>query len=538
MTQVPDTAQVRGWTRRQVQEARQHVQEARQHVQVARQRRGAAARGSSTSAVRELLRRRDFRLMLIGQTVSALGDWMGTIALMMLVLRLSGSTTAVGGVLVLQLLPSAVAAPMIARLVSRVDRRQVMLACDAIRAVLAVLLPLISVIGWVYAWAFMLQVVGLAFLPARDAATPVLAGVSADDRSQDKEARLSAANALILATNYGAIPFGAGAFALIVTVANAIGLSTTWQFLAAFWIDALTYLASYAAIRGIGDLGHRLHQPAFDVSEPATRAEPRTPVPRTAAAANGKRGDGKRGDGKRADAKRERRESLRLREVFRYPVARTVVQATMVAVLGLGALFSLGAVFVDKTVGAGPVGFGALVAMFGVGAVAGLVAGRLLSGRARAAQLRVAVTLQGAMIISMTIVAILPLTLVGAAVFGAAVASALINAMGLLQDSLTGGARDLALSAFHLTLRGGLALSALLAGAAADLVGVLRIPGYGELRPEQTVLLAAGTVVVLSVFALRPRAGEASTVGEAGRAAATGSSGQGTDRAQPHRSTA
>jgi predicted MFS family arabinose efflux permease len=517
MTQVQDTAQVRSWTRRHVQEARQHVQEARQQVQVARQRRADVARGPRTSPVRELLRRRDFRLMLIGQTVSALGDWMGTIALMMLVLRLSGSTTAVGGVLVLQLLPSAVAAPMISRLVSRVDRRQVMLACDAIRAVLAVLLPLISVIGWVYAWAFMLQVMGLAFLPARDAATPILAGASADDRSQDKEARLSAANALILATNYGAIPFGAGAFALIVTVANAIGLSTTWQFLAAFWIDALTYLVSYAAIRGISDLGHRLRRPAFDVSDPAAaRAAPRVAA----------------GDGKRSVAKRERRESLRLREVFRYPVARTVVQATLVAVLGLGALFSLGAVFVEKTVGAGPVGFGALVAMFGVGAVAGLAAGRLLSGRARAAQLRVAVALQGATIISMTIVAILPVTLVGAAVFGAAVASALINAMGLLQDSLTGGARDLALSAFHITLRGGLALSALLAGAAADLVGVLRIPGYGELRPEQTVLLAAGIVVVLSVFALRPRAGEA------GKAVEAGSSSPVTDRAEPRRSTA
>jgi hypothetical protein len=111
----------------------------------------------------------------------------------------------------------------------------------------------------------------------------------------------------------------------------------------------------------------------------------------------------------------------------------------------------------------------------------------------------------------MTLVAILPLTLVGAAVFGAAVASALVNAMGLLQDSLTGAERDLALSAFHLVLRGGLALSALLAGAAADLVGDLPIPGFGLLRPEQIVLLGAGTIVVLSGFALRPGTGSAAS---------------------------
>jgi MFS family permease len=472
---VSDTAQARGQTRRLGR------------VPLPRRAAGAG-RGPRVSPVRNLLRRRDFRRMLIGQTISALGDWMGTIALMMLVLRLSGSTTAVGGVLVLQLLPSAVAAPLVARLISRVDRRQVMLACDAIRAAVAVLLPLVSMIGWVYVWAFVLQVMGLAFLPARDAATPVLAGVAAGDHGQDKEARLSAANALILATNYGAIPFGAGAFALIVTAGNAIGLSTTWQFLVAFWIDALTYLASYAAIRGIGDFGHRVLRPPAETGEPAAAAHPAG----VAQPAGGPRKAGQ--------------EPLRLREVFKYPVARTVVQATLVAVLGLGALFSLGAVFVEKSVGAGPVGFGALVAMFGVGAATGLGASRLLSGRARAAQLRVAVALQGVMIVSMTIVAILPLTLVGAAVFGAAVTAALINAIGLLQDSLTGAERDLALSAFHLTLRGGLALSALLAGAAADLVGRLRIPWAGDLRPEQIVLLAAGIIVVLSGFALRPGA--------------------------------
>lgn len=490
VTSVSDTAQAGSRTWRPG-----HVLWPRR-ADAARAPRAPRAPAPQGSPVKELLARPDFRRMLIGQTISALGDWMGTIALMMLVLRISGSTTAVGGVLVLQLLPSAVAAPMVARLISRVDRRQVMLACDAIRAAVVLLLPLVWMIGWVYAWAFVLQVVALAFLPARDAATPVLAGVSAGDQGQDKEARLSAANALILATNYGAIPFGAGAFALIVTAGDAIGLPATWQFVLAFWIDALTYLASYAAIRGIGDLGHRLFRQPETVSADRPDADVGRDAARDVARSNGAAAPGKQAP-------------LRLREVFKYPVARVVVQATMVAALGLGALFSLGAVFVDQTVGAGPVGFGALVAMFGVGAATGLAASRLLSGRARAVQLRVAVALQGATIVSMTIVAILPLTLVGAAVFGAAVTSALMNAIGLLQDSLTGAERDLALSAFHLVLRGGLALSALLAGAAADLVRDLPIPGFGVLRPEQIVLLGAGGIVVLSGFALRPVTGSA-----------------------------
>ena len=47
-------------------------------------------------------RRRPLRDLLVGQAVSSLGDWMGTVALMALVLEITGSATAVGGVLVLR----------------------------------------------------------------------------------------------------------------------------------------------------------------------------------------------------------------------------------------------------------------------------------------------------------------------------------------------------------------------------------------------------------------------------------------------------
>ncbi|HEY2999638.1 MAG TPA: hypothetical protein VGJ43_13735, partial [Acidimicrobiales bacterium] len=47
--------------------------------------------------------RRPLNDLLVGQAVSALGDWMGTVALMALVLQLTDSATAVGGVLVLRL---------------------------------------------------------------------------------------------------------------------------------------------------------------------------------------------------------------------------------------------------------------------------------------------------------------------------------------------------------------------------------------------------------------------------------------------------
>ena len=89
-----------------------------------------------------LLRHDGFRRLAAGQLVSGIGDWMVTLALMVLVLDVSGSSTAVGGVLVLRLLPTLVAGPLVARLVRRWDRRSTMLAMDAVRVVIVLAIPL------------------------------------------------------------------------------------------------------------------------------------------------------------------------------------------------------------------------------------------------------------------------------------------------------------------------------------------------------------------------------------------------------------
>jgi hypothetical protein len=65
---------------------------------------------------------------------------------------------------------------------------------------------------------------GLAFLPARAAATPVLVGLGPGPHTDAEESRLSAANGLMLAAYYGSIPIGAGGYALIVTIGDAVGL--------------------------------------------------------------------------------------------------------------------------------------------------------------------------------------------------------------------------------------------------------------------------------------------------------------------------
>jgi len=187
-------------------------------------------------SARTLFRRGGFRTLLLGQGVSALGDWMGTFAFMALTLKLTDSPAAVGGILTLRLLPAAIGGPLAAKAVQRWDRRSTMMAMDVLRAALIALVPLVGELWWVYLWAFFVEVASIVFLPARDASIPDLV----------KEDDLPLANGLVLASSYGTIPIGAGLFAgaaalpLVDLVGRPLSL--------VFWLDSATYLMSMACI--------------------------------------------------------------------------------------------------------------------------------------------------------------------------------------------------------------------------------------------------------------------------------------------------
>jgi predicted MFS family arabinose efflux permease len=389
--------------------------------------------------------RSGFRDLLLGQTVSALGDWMATIALMVLVLRLSGSSTAVAGVLVLRLVPAVVGGSAAARALRRWDRRRTMLTMDLARAGLVLLVPLVHALWWVYVWAFLLEVLGLVFLPARDAAVPDL--VDRDD--------LATANGAVLASSFGTIPFGAGAFAAVAALSPATG---RFPFVAVFVLDAVTYLVSFGFIR-------RLRLPPRTSGPVTAPSEPDAPLPG-------------------------------LRAAFRIPLVRAVMPATVVIALGLGTLFSIGIVFVRDAIGAADAEFGVLVVLFGVGAGGGLAVLRWIHDLPVLAKVRWATAAQGMTIAVMSISPSIGPVFLGAFAFGAATAVALATGMSALQDRLEGTERDLAFAAFHTTIRAGLAFSAVAAGAAADVFDRVDFPGFGHLSSARVVLLCAGLVVV------------------------------------------
>lgn len=405
-----------------------------------------------------LLRRGGFRTLLIGQGVSSLGDWMGTVAFMALVLEQSGSSTAVGGILALRLLPAAIGGPLAARAASRWDRRRTMVSMDLLRAGMIAAVPLVNALWWIYIWAFTIEVGSLVFLPARDASIPDLV----------PEDELPLANGLVLGSSYGTIPLGAAAFA---AVAALPGRDLFGHELAlVFWIDGATFLVSAMMINRLTMLAHgigRTSDAAVDVDEQAT---------------------------------------VRFRDAFKIPLIRAVMPATVAVAVGLGALFSLGIVFVQDVLHASDAEFGVLIALFGVGAAAGL---GLLQVRRnldtlRATQLGVAAL--GIIVAGFSLAPALGFAFLGAAAFGAAAAWTLASGMGALQSTLDGQERILAFAVFHTVIRSGLALAAIGAGVAGEIVGRVHWPVVGTLEPSRLVLLCSGILVFLSASRVRIRA--------------------------------
>jgi predicted MFS family arabinose efflux permease len=396
-----------------------------------------------------------FRTLLVGQGVSALGDWMGTFAFMALVYRQSESPTAVGGILALRLVPAAIGGPLVARAASRWDRRYTMVAMDVVRAGMVAVVPLVRGLWWVYLWAFLIEVGSLVFLPARDASIPELVD---DDE-------LELANGLVLGSSYGTIPLGAGVFAAVAALPGSDLLGRPLALV--FWLDAASFLVSALMINRLTMLAQgvaRSTDTNVDVSQQA---------------------------------------EVRFRDAFRLPLVRAVLPATVAVALGLGALFSLGIDFVRKVLGASDAEFGVLVALFGVGAALGLLLMQRLHrvDRLRATQLGVAAL--GAIVVLFSLAPATALAFAGAVCFGAAAAWTLASGMGVLQTALDGQDRILAFAVFHIVIRSGLAAAAIGAGAAGELLGSVRWPVVGTLEPSRVVLLSSGTLVFLSASRVR-----------------------------------
>ncbi len=320
----------------------------------------AGRRTDSTAAGNPLINR-NFALLWSGQAISILGDFVFTTTLVLWVAVIIGrgyawAPLAVSGVLVASALPQLVLGPLAGVLVDRWDTRRTMIAADAARAALILLLLAVTwglsggrgargwLLGAVYAVVFLVNACDQFFRPAMF----TLIGDVVDEPCQAR------------AIGLGEVSVGLGTIVgppLAAPVLLAFGVR--WALLA----NALSFVISCATVLVI--------QAPARVSRPASA---------------------------RRTVRDEFLDGLRL--VRRTPLLVTLVVASVVAMLGAGALNALAVFFVTRNLHAPAALYGILGAAQGVGAVVGAILAGVYAERLGLARVfATALVLLGALIL-------------------------------------------------------------------------------------------------------------------------------------------
>jgi dTMP kinase len=232
---------------------------------------------SSVAAIRGVLGVTAFRRLWYSTALSSLGDWLGLLATTALATNLahgySAKNYALGGVLVVRLLPAVVLGPLAGAFADRFDRRLTMIISDAVRFVLFLTIPIsLYVVSdhtsliWLYVASFLIECVSLFWMPAKDASVPNLV----------RRDQIEPANQLSLITTYGLTPvLGAGLFSLLALVTNVLarhmGVFANSSVTLALYFNAATFLAGALFVYFIKEIsGHRAFVPKGE--QPSLRA--------------------------------------------------------------------------------------------------------------------------------------------------------------------------------------------------------------------------------------------------------------------------
>jgi MFS family permease len=177
---------------------------------------------------------RDFKVVAVGQGISAVGDAVSLTALPLLVLALTGSGLQMGVVGVMTRLPDLIFGLPAGAYADRWDRRKMMLAADAGRCILTALIPLsfilgVPTMGVVLLVAFPINFCRVFFMAGWTAAVPNLVG----------RRQIGRATSIFEAFNSGSFIVGPGIAGLLVGI---VGAAPTLA------IDAASFAVSAASL--------------------------------------------------------------------------------------------------------------------------------------------------------------------------------------------------------------------------------------------------------------------------------------------------
>lgn len=381
--------------------------------------------------LRSVLRRPAYRRLFAAQTVSRWGDTFNTVALAVLVFRLTGSGIGVAGVVVAEIVPVLILAPVAGLVIDRLPRRRVLIAADLWRAAAALALPLVadSVTG-VYAVAVALSAGTVFFNPAAQSVVPSL--VDDDELVAANSGLWSAAvtSQILLAPVAG----------LVVT---ALGPTP------AFLLNAATFALSAAILT-------RLTVPSGAALE--------QPLPWRVRVV----------------------EAARL--VGRGRLLRTLAVVQVLAALSAGATSALLVVLAERHLDVGPDGFGLLLGAIGVGAATGpLLLARLTHDARRPALVFGPLLLRGIVDLVLAAASGIGTAVAALAAYGVGTSTGAVTFNSLLQAETPAEQRGRVFAGFDALWQAGRLASIGLGGVLADTVGVRVVYLLGGV-----LLLAAG----------------------------------------------
>jgi DHA3 family macrolide efflux protein-like MFS transporter len=280
----------------------------------------------------DVLKNRNFLALWLGQVISQIGDSFTYLALLITINRLTGSTVAMGLMMISLTLPQLVFSFLAGVVVDRANRKHVMIVSDLLRGLLV--LSFLSVrsaeqIYVFYVLGFLLSSVSVFFAPAKTAMIP---------RIVEGEDKLLTANALSQTIRVVALLVGPALAGFLIAWAGA-GV--------AFFVDSLSYFVSAITIVAINVCGRTLDEERISV----------------------------------------RMVGHRLAEGMSYTVSNKtvlgIIVTVLVALLGVGAIEVLFVPYLQGQFGAGPQGLGFVQTAQGVGMLVGSVLVGNLAARFR-----------------------------------------------------------------------------------------------------------------------------------------------------------
>jgi dTMP kinase len=218
----------------------------------------ATSNASITHRARSVLAIKAFRRLWGVTYLCSIGDWLSLLALTGLVTKLTegyqAQSFAFAGVVLTQLLPGLLFAPLGGVFADRFDRRQVMVAADLVRCALFSSIAVVGTAWWLFAANFLIGSCAMLWIPSKEAAVPNLL------RRRDQ---VETATQLGMVMTYGiAVVTAAGLYSLVTGIGTTLDFQTDALALniakIIVVINGMLYLTSAILIARIPELSIRM----------------------------------------------------------------------------------------------------------------------------------------------------------------------------------------------------------------------------------------------------------------------------------------